>query len=140
MRLRDCTDEKLIMKDESKKMLAQPELDSAEKFILSAKKNLGINEWEVAEMLAYMGCFHAARALLYSRGYNEKTHACLFAAVMEFFQFEEEISRYAKIGNQLRVKRHGIAYAGATTTKDEAEYFVSKAREFLEIAGKALEK
>lgn len=136
MNLQDCIDERLIKKDESKKMLSQAELASAEKCINSAAKNLKIDEPEVAEMLAYMAFFHIARALLYSKGYDEKTHACLFAAAMEFFQFEAEIFRYVQMGNQLRVKRHGIAYAGATTTMQEAEYFVAKAREFLSIAKK----
>ncbi len=42
------------------------------------------------------------------------------------------------MGNQLRVKRHGIAYAGASTTMEEAGYFVSRAREFLDTAKKML--
>ncbi len=87
MNLQDCVDDGLIRRDESKKMLAKAELESSEKFIKSASRNLEIGETEVAEMIAYMGFFHASRALLYSRGYEEKTHACLFAATMEFFQF-----------------------------------------------------
>ena len=45
-------------------------LEIAKRFLTAAKKNLGIEEFEIAEIASYNSLFHSARALLFNKGYN----------------------------------------------------------------------
>ena len=77
MNLKECEAEKLIKRDSRARERIPISLSTAERFLHSAEKNLEINEYEMVELAAYNSAFHSARALLFSKGYTERSHSCL---------------------------------------------------------------
>lgn len=82
--------------------------------------------------------FHSARALLYSRGYREKGHYCLYLAIKEFFVKEKKIdlSLAEKFNNCMILReeadyRRKFSQKGAVATVKSAEKFLVVAKTIL---------
>jgi len=88
----------------------------------------------MAEIAAYNAIFHAARALLFSKGYVERSHVCLIIALRHLYRDELEFIDYLDTFDKIRLSRHNIQYGGVTTDKKETEYVLNFAREFLDVA------
>jgi uncharacterized protein (UPF0332 family) len=76
------TDRKL-QKIKVDRSLVTKEIKGAEQDLASARYSIGAGDPKWATIQAYYSMFHAARALLYSKGYREKSHRALFAALKE---------------------------------------------------------
>jgi uncharacterized protein (UPF0332 family) len=75
--LNDCLKSGLIRwysatKDEIIKELGQSENDLAR-----AKETINVGDYKWSTIQAYYSMFHAARAVLFSAGYREKSHKCI---------------------------------------------------------------
>lgn len=84
--------------------------------------------------------FHAARALIYSRGYREKSHYYLLVALQALFVDSNLIEdRLAKDFHTAMVLREGADYhgefseEGAESSINSAIKFLQKTREILKI-------
>jgi uncharacterized protein (UPF0332 family) len=82
--------------------------------------------------------FHTARALLYSKGFREKSHYALFVALRELFgnQLESEIIQNFEEAMSLREEAdYGLVFSeeGAASTVDNAEKFLIKGKKILQI-------
>jgi len=66
--------------------LVPKELGQADHDLQAAKRSCGVGEHKWATIQAYYAMFHAARALLYAKGYREKSHyrLSLFRLVAAF--------------------------------------------------------
>ena len=64
-------------------------LEIAKRFLTAAEKNLGIEEFEIAEIASYNSLFHSARALLFNKGYIERSHACLVTALRSLYNKDQ---------------------------------------------------
>lgn len=58
------------------------------------------NKFKWATIQAYYSMFHAARALLYSAGYREKSHPALLTALNEIFAKPSPINEKTKIPSE----------------------------------------
>lgn len=134
MRLEECLDRGLIKKDPLAGERVESSLIIAERFLRSSNRNLEIDEFEIAEMAAYNSSFHAARALLFARGYTERSHFCLGVALRGLYK--GNIIDLLKTFDKIRLSRHNVQYGGALVSEDEAVFVISFARDFL-IAAKA---
>lgn len=82
--------------------------------------------------------FHSARALLFNKGYREKSHYALLLAIKELYSKQLEpslISRFEE-GMALRQEAdYGLKFSetGALDTIDGAEKLLSKTKEILKI-------
>lgn len=76
--------------------------------------------------------FHAARALLYSRGYRERSHYCLVVGIRELYVNKNLLSHTLvealQFGKTLRENADYYADFSQTGAKD----MLDKAKEFLE--------
>jgi uncharacterized protein (UPF0332 family) len=106
----------------------------AERFLRSSNRNLEIDEYEMAEMAAYNSAFHAARALLFAKGYTERSHFCLGVALRGLYR--GKIIDLLKTFDKIRLSRHNVQYGGALVSEDEAVFVIDFARDFL-VAAKA---
>ena len=87
---------------------------------------------------AYYAMFHAARSLLYSKGYKERSHYCLSVALYELFVNPEmmEARLVRAFSNAMRL-REDADYAdeysedGARQTLDKAKEFLVNAQDIL---------
>jgi uncharacterized protein (UPF0332 family) len=133
MRLEECLDKGLIKEDPLAGERVESSLMIAERFLRSSNRNLEINEYEMAEMAAYNSAFHAARALLFAKGYTERSHFCLGVALRGLYR--GKIIDLLKIFDKIRLSRHNVQYGGALISKDEALFVINFAQDFL-IAAK----
>jgi len=137
MKLEECKAKGLIRKDDSAKSRVKSSLESSKRFLNAAKKNLEIKELEMAEIAAYNSAFHSARSILFSKGYIERSHACLITALKELSS-DVELKSFLKTFDKLRLSRHNIQYGGSLAGFDEASFSVEFAEDFLEFVEKSL--
>ncbi len=86
MRFEECLNKGLIKKDSDAPKRVNNSLEIAERFLKSSRKNLEIEEHEMAELGAYNSIFHSARALLFAKGYVERSHHCLNVALKYLYE------------------------------------------------------
>lgn len=134
MRLEECHDRGLIKKDPLACERVESSLMIAERFLRSSNRNMEIDEYEMAEMAAYNSAFHAARALLFAKGYTERSHFCLGVALRDLYR--GKIIDLFKAFDKIRLSRHNVQYGGALVSEDEAVFVIDFARDFL-VAAKA---
>ena len=130
MNFADCEDRGYLRRDASAPSRVPGSLDSAARFLAAAKKNIGIKEFEMAEIAAYNSAFHCARALLFSRGYLERSHTCLVTAISHLFAEDKEIRNFAATLDKLRLSRHNVQYGGSLVLPDEAAFAADFAERF----------
>ncbi len=87
---------------------------------------------------AYYAMFHAARALLYSQGYRERSHWCVLAAMEQLFGKTGllEMRLVRALGNAMTLRQdadYAAEYSqkGAELTLKNAKEFIQKAQEIL---------
>ena len=76
---------KKIVSFEKGHTLVEKELRTAHEDLEIAKQGLSFEKFKWPTIQAYYSQFHSARALLYSRGYREKSHFCLLVAIKAIF-------------------------------------------------------
>jgi uncharacterized protein (UPF0332 family) len=82
---KDCLARKRIFEFQEAVHFVDGELDDAADDLASAKQDLAKGGTKWATIKGYYAMFHAARALLYSKGYRERGHYCLYLAIKELF-------------------------------------------------------
>ncbi len=76
-RREECFERGLLRNVPASEEKANLSLAQAREWIREAGKDCGIGAFRSAHIAAYMGYFHAARALLYRDGIREKSHYCI---------------------------------------------------------------
>lgn len=86
--------------------------------------------------------FHAARALLYSRGYRERSHHCVVVGIEHLFADEGLLDmKWARaLRNAMSMREEAdygseFSVAGARTTVSNAEGFLKEAKGILDSGG-----
>jgi uncharacterized protein (UPF0332 family) len=118
--------------------LALKEVEGAVSDLEEAKDSLLRKKFKWATVQGYYSMFHSARALVYSKGFREKSHYALFVALRELFrnQLEFEIIQNFEEAMSLREEAdYGLVFSeeGATSIVDNAEKFLNKIKEILHI-------
>jgi len=120
------------------KQLIKKELEAAQDDLSEAEDRFKDKRYKYATATAYYSMFHAARALIYSRDYREKSHYYLLVALQSLFVdeglFEE---KFAKDFHTAMLLREGADYhsefskEGAESSIKSAKEFFAKAREII---------
>lgn len=74
-------DERKLMRIKIDRKLILKEIDGAIADLQEAKESLSRKKFKWATIQGYYSMFHAARALLYSKGFREKSHYALISSV-----------------------------------------------------------
>lgn len=82
---KQCLQGKKIVPFPSGKKLVKKELSVARSDLLDAKAGFDNQRYKWSTIQAYYAMFHAARGLVYSRDYREKSHYCLAVALRALF-------------------------------------------------------
>lgn len=127
MTFEDCLEKGMIRKAADAKTRVQQSIAIADKFLKSAEKNLKMEENEVCEIIAYNALFHYARALLFIKGYMERSHACLFLALEKLYPQHKELFERA---DKIRAERHNLQYSGLITDRESASFVLEFVKEF----------
>ncbi len=82
---KQCLESKKIVSFARGKRLVKKELSVARSDLSDAKAGYVSERYKWSTIQGYYAMFHAARALVYSRGYREKSHYCLAIALRALF-------------------------------------------------------
>lgn len=131
--------EKLLEKGKLEQIEVDPALSKAELAIAPydlgrAKESLKDADYKWATIQAYYSMFHVVRALLFLKGYREKSHWALLVALKEFYGDElrrEDIQNFQDAMDM----REAADYGGAFS-EDGAKECIENAEAFLEIGNR----
>lgn len=138
-----CLKNKKIKPFSKGKILVSKELEISKDDLRIAKESLNKKNYKWSTIQSYYSMFHAARALLYNKGYREKSHYCLVLGIRELYVNENLLSHTLvealQFGKTLRENADYYAefsQVGAKDMLDKAEEFLKKTREILSILKK----
>jgi len=138
LEFRKALEKKRILHFSKGKALTKKELEAAKNDLNEAKDRLKNKKYKYATITAYYSMFHAARALIYSKGYREKSHYYLLVALQALFVdnglIEDEL---AKDFHTAMVLRESADYHGEFS-REGAESSIESATKFLQKAGAIL--
>lgn len=136
-----CLEKKKLIKAEIEKDLIQKEFSAAESDLKDSQDILVVGKVKLATISAYYSMFHAARALIYSKGYREKSHFCLRAALKNLFVdnnlLEESFLDSYDLAKDLRENadyKSEFSKEGAERLIDKAEQFLKRAKGLLDLS------
>ena len=133
---KNCIDKKKLFKSDKVKGLISKELKSATDDLEDSKISLSKQRYKWATIQAYYSMFHAGRALIYSKGYRERSHYCLNIALRTLFVEEGKFSVTLVEALQLgKTLRENADYYGEFS-KEAAAQMIENAEELLETAKK----
>lgn len=137
---KDCLEKKRIFRFEPAKQLVDLEIKDAENDLCSAQKEFSESGFKWATIKGYYSMFHSARALLYSRGYRENGHYCLYLALKEFFVQEKKLDpKLAEDFNNSMILREDADYR-RKFSQERAQAVIESAKIFLKSAKEILPK
>ncbi|MBD3271863.1 MAG: HEPN domain-containing protein [Elusimicrobia bacterium] len=120
------------------KLLVQKELCSAQDDLNEAKDRMNNKKYKYVTITAYYSMFHSALALLYSKGYREKSHYYLLVALNALFVnaglLEEKTIKDFRDAMVLREEAdyHGeFSQEGALSCLESADKFLFYAKKIL---------
>lgn len=130
--------ERKLMKIRRDRALVLKEIEGAKLDLESARESLSVENFKWAT-IGYYSMFHSARALLYSRGFREKSHYALLVAVRELFSRDIEASLVQGFEDGMELREaadYGLTFseAGAKDVIENAEKLLSRVREILKIS------
>ena len=130
-RLKKLLEERKLTRITPDRKLVLKEIAGSKSDLADAKESLGLNKFKWATIQGYYSMFHSARALLYEKGYREKSHWALLVAIGELYMNEIERSLVQEF-------EHGMYL------RQEADYGLKfserGAQDVTEAAGRLLER
>jgi uncharacterized protein (UPF0332 family) len=122
------------------KELVRKELAVAQSDLLDARAGFENQRYKWSTIQGYYAMFHAARALLYSRNYREKSHYAISVAIKALFVEENKLDiRYVRnLLNAMNLREAAdyeadFSCEGADAVIKSAEEFIRKASFILEF-------
>jgi uncharacterized protein (UPF0332 family) len=118
--------------------LVKKELSVARSDLEDAKAGFENSRYKWSTIQGYYSMFHAARALLYSENYREKSHYAISVALKELFVDKGKLDvRYIRNLLNAMSLRESADYE-ADFSREGAEAVIKSAEEFLEKASTIL--
>ncbi len=131
-------EKKRILPFSKGKALIRKELEAAKDDLNEAKDRIKNQKYKYATITAYYSMFHSGRALIYSKGYREKSHYYLLVALQALFVdkglLEEDLIKDFRTA---MVLRESADYHG-DFSKEGAESSIESATKFLRKIGAIL--
>ena len=134
-----CLKDRRLVRFEASPEMIEKEMDSAEYDLLKSEKSLLDGDYKWSSVQAYYSMFHAAKALVFLKGYREKSHYCLMIALRELYVrtglIKDEFAENFELCMEIR---HEADYAllydeeSAKMAFENAARFLEKAKKFLD--------
>ncbi len=135
-----CLKNRKIIPSSGIRVETKSELKAAAEDLKDAKALFRQRRFKYATIAGYYSLFHSARALLYSKGYREKSHYCLRVAITELFVKEKILDfEFLDFFDEAIGLREAADYEnvfskdGAQRAIKNAEKFLSTVEEILKI-------
>ncbi len=135
---KSCLKNKKIIKFSGIKKKVAVEIKASKEDLSNSQAFLRQKRYKYATIAGYYSIFHAARGMLYSKGYREKSHYCLGVAVKELFKQEKIINpSFFDVYDDAMGLREAADYQ-SLYSEFGAKQTVSGAKKFLQVASKVL--
>jgi uncharacterized protein (UPF0332 family) len=138
---KQCLESRKIVSFAGGKKLVKKELSVARSDLSDAKAGYGDGRYKWSTIQGYYAMFHAARALIYSHGYREKSHYCLAVALRALFVDESKMDAQLvrDFLNAMNLREAAdyeaeFSQSGAKAVIASAEKFIEKAATILDIS------
>ncbi|MBI5047139.1 HEPN domain-containing protein [Candidatus Micrarchaeota archaeon] len=138
MTYQECFERGLLRKSTIERQEIENQIKIAENYIKKAEKIFDKELFDICFLTVYISIFHSARALLYIKGYKERSHYCLFEFVCVEFKDDKEIVRLAEMAQNYRTTRHLVQYDGELCSENTTKEALKDAKDFLMIAKKLI--
>lgn len=136
----ECIKRGKLKKIEETADMVVKELRVAHDDLETARAGLKESRWKWSTIQSYYAMFHTARALLFSRGYREKSHYCLKVAIETLFVSEGKLSdKYIEAFQTAKLFRENADYE-EDFSDTSAIKLVKIANDFLKEAKHLLRK
>ena len=115
LQLRKLLEERKLQRIHPKNDIVLKEIASAEYDLQKSKNSFHAEDFKWTIVQAYYSMFQAARALIYSKGYREKSHRACLVALKELFLHalgEERINNFGEAMDLRESADYGSAYTG----------------------------
>lgn len=118
--------------------LVKKQLKISSDDLSEAKTGITNQRWKWSTIQAYCSMFHAARALLYAKGFRERHHRCLRIAISHLYSSEgDEFTKLVEVFQLAKQMRENADYDN-TFSENGATKLVDAAEKFLKLAKKIL--
>jgi uncharacterized protein (UPF0332 family) len=136
--LRKLLEDRKLTRIRKDRKLVLKEIAAAKSDLKDAKESLERNKFKWTTIQGYYSMFHSARALLFERGYREKSHYALLVAIRELYadDIEHSLIREFEHGMYLRQEAdYGLKFSesGALDVVETAEKLLRRAKLILKI-------
>jgi len=136
---KQCLENKKIIPFARGKNLVKKELLVAKSDLSDAKAGYENERYKWSTIQGYYAMFHAARALIYSQGYREKSHYCLAVALRALFADEGKIDTQLVRDFLNAMNLREAADYEADFSKSGAKAVIASAEKFIEKAAAILD-
>jgi uncharacterized protein (UPF0332 family) len=138
MDIDECIKKRLLRKIEPNQNKSDSSVKTAEMKLEEAKQLFASEFFNSSVISAYTSMFHIARALLYSEGFQEKSHYAVYIYLKEMYSDKISLSLINSFFNY-QSQRHAVLYEleYQAASKDvenlilDAEEFLYKVKELL---------
>ena len=138
MTLKECFEKRLLVKTRPSENKAKQSLVSAKANLKKARDNLGIDNADIAVVMAYTSMFHSLRALLFAEGVKERSHICMLEYIKSNFKELRALTREA---DAYRRFRHSALYGlDVLVSEDDALGAIKSARQIITSVEAVLRK
>lgn len=138
---KQCLENKKIITFAKGKNLVRKEISVARSDLFDAKAGYENERYKWSTIQAYYAMFHAARALIFSEGYREKSHYCLAVALRALFADKNkmDVQSVRDFLNAMNLREAAdyesdFSQAGAKAVIDSADKFIEQAIAILGIS------
>lgn len=135
-----CLEDKKIITFTKGKNLFRKEILVARSDLLDAKAGYEYGRYKWSTIQAYYAMFHAARALIFSEGYREKSHYCLAVALRALFvdNGKMDVQSVRDFLNAMNLREAAdyesdFSQDGTKAVIASADKFIEKATAILEV-------
>lgn len=137
--MRRLLEERRLVRSRTRRGMILEELKGARYDLERSRKSLKDKDYKWATVQAYYSMFHATRALIYSRGFREKSHRALLTALRELFVRNGQLDReyHDDLRNAMDLREE--ADYGMVFSEEGAKEVIEKAKKFLDKTGTILQ-
>lgn len=135
----ECLKRRRLVKFPQAKTFVQRELREARNDLGTAKSTLSAGNHKWATIQAYFSMFHCARSLIYQKGYREKSHFCLIAALRAIYLDNGLLGHKSIEDIQLGKRMREGADYHADFSVEAAKALIESAEDFLSLAHSLIE-
>jgi uncharacterized protein (UPF0332 family) len=112
-------EERKLMRMRTDRALVEKEIAASNSDLRDAKESLGLKKYKWATIQGYYAAFHAARAMLFAKGFREKSHHALLVAIRESYGSEIEHSLLREFEHSMYLRKeadYGLKFSATGAT------------------------